>query len=70
MLSQRRSERQDRREVRLPSVQGLLATCKAAVHPALQGILREHTFVGVVDEHLSLLQHRTRLILVSHNMYL
>lgn len=72
MLSQRRAERQrnQRREVKLPSVLGLLGEAKAAVHPALQAIVREHTFVGVVDEQLSLVQHKTRLVLVNHYEYL
>lgn len=56
--------------MKLPSVLGLLGEAKAAVHPALQAIVREHTFVGVVDEQLSLVQHKTRLVLVNHYEYL
>ncbi|KAG2448592.1 hypothetical protein HYH02_006483 [Chlamydomonas schloesseri] len=48
-----------------PAVLGLLAEVAADCHVGLGDLLREHTFVGMADGSLALLQHGTRLYLAD-----
>ncbi|KAG2496183.1 hypothetical protein HYH03_005783 [Edaphochlamys debaryana] len=48
-----------------PEVLALLAEAEAGAHGGLGELLREHTFVGVADGSLALLQSGTRLYLVD-----
>nr|CCA18006.1 DNA mismatch repair protein putative [Albugo laibachii Nc14] len=48
------------------SVQNLIQQIQAKRNAQLVKLFREHTFVGVVDHRLSLLQHRTKLYIVQH----
>ncbi|GFR39592.1 hypothetical protein Agub_g52, partial [Astrephomene gubernaculifera] len=48
-----------------PVVLELLSEAEAGSHAGLGELLREHTFVGVADGSLALLQHGTRLYLVD-----
>ncbi|KAG2444840.1 hypothetical protein HXX76_001581 [Chlamydomonas incerta] len=48
-----------------PAVLSLLAEAEADCHGGLSDLLREHTFVGMADGSLALLQHGTRLYLVD-----
>ncbi|KAF2350087.1 DNA mismatch repair protein family [Trinorchestia longiramus] len=52
-----------RRQLRLTSVCELLKEVNTRCHSGLQDILKNHTFVGCVDEHLALIQHNTSLYL-------
>ncbi|PNW88590.1 hypothetical protein CHLRE_01g036050v5 [Chlamydomonas reinhardtii] len=47
------------------AVLSLLAEAEADCHGSLADLLREHTFVGIADGSLALLQHGTRLYLVD-----
>uniref|UniRef100_A0A383V9C2 DNA mismatch repair protein S5 domain-containing protein n=1 Tax=Tetradesmus obliquus TaxID=3088 RepID=A0A383V9C2_TETOB len=49
----------------LSSVHELLDEVAAAVHGELQELFRQHTWVGMADDRLALLQHGTRLYLVD-----
>jgi len=48
------------------SVQALINEIKGARNAEIEAVLKNHTFVGVVDCHFSLVQHGTRLLLVDH----
>ena len=48
------------------SVRSLVRDIKDREHRGLAQLLREHHFVGVVDDMFSLVQHNTRLLLVNH----
>jgi DNA mismatch repair protein MLH1 len=52
--------------VLLTSVRELLASIAGACHAGLQLTVQRHTFVGVVTDALSLIQHGTKLLLVNH----
>eukprot|EP00775_Hariotina_reticulata_P009980 gene9981-10135_t len=47
------------------SVRELLAEVHAAAHCELEQVLRNHTWVGMADDRLALLQHSTQLYLVD-----
>ncbi|KAF8068255.1 Mlh1 [Scenedesmus sp. PABB004] len=49
----------------LSSVHELLADVAAATHGELEQLFRSHTWVGMADDRLALLQHGTRLYLVD-----
>ncbi|CAG9465542.1 unnamed protein product [Pedinophyceae sp. YPF-701] len=49
----------------LASVQDLLQEAEARKHAGLAEIVRENTFVGLVEPSLALLQHKTKLLLVD-----
>ena len=53
----------------LTSVQELRQAVEQGAHAELTAILKQHTFVGVIDlaTGQSMLQHRTKLFLVNHN---
>ncbi|TDH67261.1 hypothetical protein CCR75_002427 [Bremia lactucae] len=52
----------------LSSIQNLLALMRQKKNKALGQLFREHSFVGVVDKHFSLLQFRTKLYIVRHDV--
>ena len=64
--SDRSSRRPGFSPVRLTSVRELRAESERAAHPGLSSAVRKHTFVGVVDEELSLVQVGTKLLLANH----
>jgi hypothetical protein len=51
----------------LSSVQGLLDEVDRRRHAGLSKLLRRHTYVGMVDDELSIMQHNTKLYLVNHH---
>ncbi|KAL7998995.1 putative ribosomal protein S5 domain 2-type [Plasmopara halstedii] len=51
----------------LSSVQNLLLDIQKKTNNALCRLFREHSFVGVVDKHFSLVQCRTKLYIVRHD---
>lgn len=53
----------------LTSVRELTEELEAKSHAGLAAMLQDHTFVGVVDEELSVLQQGTKLVLVQHGAY-
>jgi len=55
--------------VTLRSVKELLAECVSDTHSGLCSALKECLLVGVVDRHLSLLQHGTRMLLIHHTQF-
>jgi DNA mismatch repair protein MLH1 len=63
-LRKRRQRRPDALPL-LTSVRDLIAGLREDVHRGVAGILREHTFVGVVSEKFALVQHQTKLMLVE-----
>jgi DNA mismatch repair protein MLH1 len=48
------------------SVHSLLERVEKQQHQGLSTMLKKHTFVGVVDHQMSLIQHGTKLYLVNH----
>ncbi|XP_018013384.1 DNA mismatch repair protein Mlh1 [Hyalella azteca] len=56
-------ESSTRRVLRLTSVSNLLKEVNTRCHEGIRDILRNHTFVGCVDNHLALIQHHTSLYL-------
>ncbi|KAJ1927869.1 DNA mismatch repair protein [Tieghemiomyces parasiticus] len=53
-------------EVRLTSVLELREELQAGQHTELTTILRNHTFVGLVDYERALIQHNTRLFMINY----
>ncbi|KAA0158711.1 hypothetical protein FNF31_05237 [Cafeteria roenbergensis] len=64
--AERTARRAGASPVRLTSVRELRAEAERATHKGLTAAVRKHTFVGVVDEELSLVQFGTKLLLVNH----
>lgn len=58
--------RKKRKPVMLLSVQSLLAEIAAEKHDGMSKLIKRHTFVGLVDDQLSLLQYGTKLMMVNH----
>eukprot|EP00474_Spongospora_subterranea_P001191 CRZ01649.1 hypothetical protein [Spongospora subterranea] len=49
----------------LTSVQNLLDQIESQSSSVFQSLFKEHVFVGCIDDHLSLIQHNTKLYLVN-----
>ena len=54
-----------RKPVSLLSVQNMVDDIETNTHEGLKGLFRRHTFVGCVGESFVLLQHETKLHLIS-----
>ncbi|KAI9032104.1 hypothetical protein DFJ74DRAFT_601858 [Hyaloraphidium curvatum] len=52
--------------VQLTSIKELRSAVAESMHRGITEVFREHTFVGVVDSRLALLQHQTRLYMVNY----
>ncbi|KAI8580020.1 hypothetical protein K450DRAFT_238976 [Umbelopsis ramanniana AG] len=58
----------ERVDVRLNSLLDLRKEVKKNEHKGLSDIFADHTFVGVVDDALALIQHQTKLYLVNYSV--
>jgi DNA mismatch repair protein MLH1 len=54
-------------DVQLTSVLELRAEVETKEHSGITAIMHEHTFVGLVDTKLALIQHRTKLMMVDYH---
>ncbi|KAG2181878.1 hypothetical protein INT44_008694 [Umbelopsis vinacea] len=61
------SSDRERVDVRLNSLLDLRKEVKKNEHKGLSDIFADHTFVGVVDDALALIQHQTKLYLVNYS---
>ncbi|KAI9288731.1 histidine kinase-like ATPase [Umbelopsis sp. AD052] len=62
------TEETERVDVRLNSLLGMRKEVKKNEHKGLSDIFADHTFVGVVDDALALIQHQTKLYLVNYSV--
>ncbi|GAB5586850.1 DNA mismatch repair protein Mlh1 [Umbelopsis nana] len=58
----------ERVEVRLTSLLELRKEVKKNEHKGLSEVFADHTFVGIVDDALALIQHQTKLYLVNYSV--